>query len=276
VDVLVDEHSPVTAGRVLARLDPRDFEIRKAQATAQLAQAQAQQRQAQARLAEARAQVAREQARTGKARLDLDRARSLYRGSTGAISKQEFDQAAAEAEGAEAALEAARASVGSAEALVAVADAQRQVAQAGLDDAELQLFYTQIIAPVDGRIGKKNLEVGNRVQAGQPLLGLVQPEVWITANYKETQLARIRPGQPVRIRIDAFPGRHFSGQVASLSPASGAQFALLPPDNATGNFTRIVQRVPVKILLTGPELTEYAGCLVPGMSAIAEVKAGGT
>ena len=102
----------------------------------------------------------------------------------------------------------------------------------------------------------------------------LQPGVWVTANYKETQLAKMRPGQTVRMKIDAFPGQEFTGRIDSLSPASGAQFALLPPDNATGNFTRIVQRVPVKIVFDAQTASAYAGRLVPGMSALVRVKVG--
>ncbi len=131
---------------------------------------------------------------------------------------------------------------------------------------------TEIVAPAAGRIGKKNLETGNRVMPGQALLALVQPDVWVAANFKETQLDHVRPAQLVRLRVDAFPGRVFAGRVDSLSPASGAQFALLPPDNATGNFTKIVQRVPVKVVLDGQRASDCEGRLVPGMSAIVEIR----
>jgi membrane fusion protein (multidrug efflux system) len=128
------------------------------------------------------------------------------------------------------------------------------------------------VAPAAGRIGRKNLETGNRVLPGQPLLALVQPGVWVIANLKETQLADVIPGQPARIRFDAFPGRVFEGRVESVSPASGSQFALLPPDNATGNFTRVVQRVPVKIALEEQSLGEFEARLAPGMSAVVEIR----
>lgn len=274
-EVLADENQTVAAGSLLARLDPRDFEIRKQQAEAELHLASAHLQQAQAKLAEAQAQTYREQARAGKARLDLKRATSLSEGAAGAISKQEFDQAKAESEATDAGLEAAQAAVGSSRALVKAAQAQEMASQANLDAANQELAYTEIYAPVTGRIGKKNLETGNRVQPGQPLLSLVEPAVWITANFKETQLTRMRAGQYVRIRVDAFPGRVFIGTVESLAPATGSQFALLPPDNATGNFTKIVQRVPVKIVLTSEDLGECTGRIVPGMSAVVEVNVRG-
>ena len=269
--VFVDDHQPVQAGTVLARLDPADFQIRVTQAEAQVSQAEAQKRQAEARLAEARAQSAREAARAAKARLDFQRAQALFSGTSGAISKQEYDQAQAEHEAAQAAADAAASAIASAQSLIGAADAQIKVATAGLQDAKLQLSYTELTAPAAGRIGRKNLETGNRVQPGQSLLALVQEDVWLTANFKETQLARMKPGQTVRVRLDAFPGQQFTGKVESLSPASGAQFALLPPDNATGNFTRIVQRVPVKILFDHASLNGYAGRIVAGMSAVVEV-----
>jgi membrane fusion protein, multidrug efflux system len=273
-EVLVEENQTVATGSVLARLDSRDFEVRRQQARAQVAQAKAQSQQAEAQIAQARAQIAREQASAIKAKLDFERATSLSQGNAGAISSQEFDQAKAASDSAQAALQSAQSTLEAATALAAAAQAQEQAAQANLQDAELQLSYADIIAPAAGRIGRKNLETGNRVQPGQALLALVQPEVWVTANFKETQLARMKPGQPVRVEMDAFPGRTFCGRVESLSPASGAQFALLPPDNATGNFTRIVQRVPVKIVLDTETLGGCEDHLMPGMSAVVEVRVG--
>jgi len=271
-EVLVQENDFVNAGAVLARLDARDFEVRRQQAQAQAAQARAQLGQAQAQVSLARAHIAREQATLTKTQQDLERARTLSQGSAGAISKQEFDAAQAAAQAAQAGRQAAEAALESARSLAAAAKAGELAADANLKEAELQLGYTEIVAPAAGRIGCKNLERGNRVQPGQPLLALVQPAVWVVANFKETQLTRLRPGQPARLRLDSFPGRVFPGRIESLAPASGAQFALLPPDNATGNFTRIVQRVPVKIVFDSPALDDCQGRVMPGMSAIVEVK----
>lgn len=153
------------------------------------------------------------------------------------------------------------------QALAAVKIAEDEVRQ-----AKLNLSYTKIIAPVSGKIGKKTVEVGQRVQPGEQLMAVISPDIWVVANYKETQLTHMRPGQSVEIEVDAFPSHHFEGVVNSFSPASGAQFALLPPENATGNFTKIVQRIPVKILLNPDTLKGYENLLVPGMSTVVSVK----
>jgi membrane fusion protein, multidrug efflux system len=146
---------------------------------------------------------------------------------------------------------------------------QAAIAQAevSLKDAQLQLSYTNITAPTSGVIGRKSVEVGQRVQPGTLTMAIVDPNVWVTANFKETQLERMRPGEPVEVKLDSFPHHAFTGKVQSISPASGAQFTLLPPDNATGNFTKIVQRIPVKILLDPQSVKGYESRVSPGMSA---------
>ncbi len=145
-------------------------------------------------------------------------------------------------------------------------------AEAALKDAQLQLSYTNIVAPIAGRIGRKTVEVGQQVQTGTPLMALVGNDDWVVANFKETQLAKMKVGQPVEIKIDAFPQQTFLGHIDSLSPASGAQFALLPPDNATGNFTKVVQRIPVKIVFDAASIKGYEERITPGMSAIVNVE----
>jgi len=257
-EVLVQENQTVTAGEVLARLDRQDFAV-------VCEQAQAAQAQADAQVVQAGAQVALAAATLQHAQLGFDRADRLLHQSAGAISQQEFDDA-------KATLDAAKASLNAARAAEVAARAQLRVAAANVHQSELQQSYTQITAPSAGRIGRKNIEVGNRVQPGQALLALVDPEIWVTANFKETQLAHMRPGQPVELAFDAFPARAFTGVVESLSPASGAKFALLPPDNATGNFTKIVQRVPVRVTLNLRPDDEFAGRIVPGMSALVRVR----
>lgn len=152
-----------------------------------------------------------------------------------------------------------------------VAKSSIHQAEVQLHDAELQLSYTKIIAPVDGRVGKKTVEPGQRIQPGQQLMTIVADDIWVVANFKETQLERLRPHQAVEIKIDSFPNQKFIGTVDSVSPGSGASFALLPPDNATGNFTKIVQRVPVKIRFDRASTKGFENLLVPGMSAIVSV-----
>ncbi|HTF64147.1 MAG TPA: HlyD family secretion protein [Edaphobacter sp.] len=153
------------------------------------------------------------------------------------------------------------------------ATAQAAVAQAAaaLEDAKLQLSYTIIKAPVSGRIGKKSVEAGQRVQVGQPLIAIVEDQPWVVANFKETQLEKMRADQPVEVEIDTFPKHKFHGHVDSLAPGSGNEFALLPPDNATGNFTKIVQRIPVKIVLEQDSTHGYENLISPGMSSVVTV-----
>jgi len=144
-------------------------------------------------------------------------------------------------------------------------------ARAARDQAALNLSYTRITAPADGVVSKKTVEVGQLVQPGQPLMSLVPlGDVWVTANLKETQTADVSQGDPADFTVDAYPGRHFSGHVESLSPATGAKFSLLPPDNATGNFTKVVQRIPVRIRLDGKN--DPAHPLRPGMSVVVTIQ----
>jgi len=167
---------------------------------------------------------------------------------------------------------AAEAQVALDEANIQTAAAEVQRSQAAVRQAQLDLSYTRVSAQESGLVTRRTVEAGAYVQTGQALLAIVPKQVWVVANFKETQLARLKPGQPVRLRVDAFPGRAFAGRVESLAPASGAQFALLPPDNATGNFTKIVQRVPVKIALDRQDAGDCEGRILPGMSTVVEVK----
>ena len=137
--------------------------------------------------------------------------------------------------------------------------------------AELQVQYATIVAPSDGYIGRKNVEVGNRVASGQTLMVVVEPDLWVVGNFKETQLAKMRVGQPVQITIDSIPGRVFAGKIDSFAPATGNEFALLPADNATGNFTKIVQRVPVKIVFDSTSIHGYEDRIRAGESAVVKV-----
>ena len=298
-DVLVTDNQDVKAGDVLVRLDPLEFQIATQKAEASLEQARAQENQtaaaaaqADAQLAEANARVAQAEAQITQARAQLDLARltagrsdQLFQNG-GATTKADVDNSRTALAAAQAAVDAATANHTAAQAAVGSAQAAQKsavsqgtaaaanvaAAQAALHDAQRQLAYTTIVAPAAGRIGNKIAESGNRVSAGQTLLALTEPNPWIVANFKETQLPLMKPGQPVEITIDALPDEVLHGHVDSLSPASGAQFALLPPDNATGNFNKVVQRVPVKIVLDADSAAKLGNRLRFGYSVIANVR----
>jgi membrane fusion protein (multidrug efflux system) len=144
-------------------------------------------------------------------------------------------------------------------------------AEADLKQSKLQQSYTTILAPVSGRVGHKAVEVGQHIEVGQVLMAVVQEDPWITANFKETQVGRMHRGQPVEVKIDSFPGQVFKAYVDSMAPASGAKFSMLPPDNASGNFTKVVQRIPVKLIFDQKSMGEYKGRIAPGMSCIVTV-----
>ncbi|HMI55365.1 MAG TPA: HlyD family secretion protein [Gemmatimonadaceae bacterium] len=285
--VNVSENDQVNAGQLLVQLDDADYRVRLQQAEADFAaaeataggggfsgQAQAQVQSATGQRAALDAQIGAARANANKADADLARARELA--AKQIISRQQLDAAQATAAVAHANLIAAErqaaaagGTVNTAEAGVRVANARTMAARAAAMNARLQLDYTRITAPASGEVSRKQVEVGQLVAPGQPLLSIVADTgVWVTANFKETQLARIRPGQPVEFEIDAYGGCVAEGKVASVSGATGAKFALLPPDNATGNFTKVVQRVPVRIAVTRP-CPGYA--LRPGLSVVVHV-----
>lgn len=283
--VLVADNQLVRAGQPLVELDTADQQVRIAQIKAQIVQADEQIRQiaeqlkqSQAEAQAAQALVARATAQFQRDDAEARRMSALHDVQLKSVSRSELESAvaardstAAEVQAQQYQARAASAKSSAVDASRAAVLAQKKVLAAQLHDAELQLQYTRIVAPVSGRIGKKSVEVGTRVQAGQVLLAIVQDGVWVTANFKETQLHGLHPGQEASVRIDAFPDREFSGRIDSFAPGSGAQFSLLPPDNATGNFTKIVQRIPVKVVLDAKDIKALDGRLAPGMSAIVEV-----
>jgi membrane fusion protein, multidrug efflux system len=281
--VLVDDNQHVKVGDTLVVLDDRDLRVKLDQAEADLRDAEAnvgtrgRAGQATAQLQATRAQAASLQAAVAaaesnyrKASADLERYRGLA--AQKIIPAQQLDAAQAAVTAAAANLEAARrqaaaggSQVSASGAAVRGADARLAAAQAGVENARLQLSYAHITAPASGVIAKRNAETGAFVQVGQSLMSIVPDrDVWVTANLKETQLANVRVGDPVEFSVDAYPGHTFHGKVESLSPATGARFALLPPDNATGNFTKVVQRVPVKVAVD--QSNDPALPLRPGMS----------
>jgi membrane fusion protein (multidrug efflux system) len=282
--VNVNENDHVNAGQLLVQLDDADYRVRLQQAQADLAaaeatsggggfsgQAQSQVQSATGQRATLDAQIGAAKANADKADADLARAKELA--TKLIISQQQLDAAQATAAVAHANLLAAQrqasaagGTVNTAEAGVRVASARTLAARAAAENAQLQLDYTRITAPASGEVSRKQVEVGQLVAPGQPLLSIVADTgIWVTANFKETQLATIRPGQPVEFEIDAYGGCVGEGKVASVSGATGAKFALLPPDNATGNFTKVVQRVPVRIAVTKPCAGNHP--LRPGLSA---------
>jgi membrane fusion protein (multidrug efflux system) len=267
--VLVEENSDVKAGDVLFHLDARDNEAKLKQTEAQLEESDAMIAFTKSEIASSNAKVEEAQSQLTKTRLDFDRARDLIR--TKVNSQQEFDNAKAAYDSAAAALGAAQASAQAMTSGLLMAQSQRMNSQTAVDNAKLQLSYTTITAPVSGHTSKRSAEVGTFVQPGQSLIAIVEPEVWIEANFKETQLAKMRVGQRADITIDSLPGHDFVGTVESFSPASGAQFAMLPADNATGNFTKVVQRVPVKIHLDPDSIRGFEDRLRPGLSAVVSV-----
>ncbi len=286
--VAVKENQWVKAGDVLVSMDDRDHRARLAQAEAELAQvmstvgrggtagqAVAQVQSAQAQAQAARSQVLQAEADHDRAHKELERLRPLL--DKRLISPQQFDVAEAAARSAQARLQAARDSALAASGQVGVyaaalrgADAKLVAAKAARDIAANQLADTRVVAAASGVVSQKTVEVGQLLQPGQPMMNLVPlDDVWVVANLKETQIRDIRIGSAVEVRIDSYEGQLWTGQVESLSPATGSKFTLLPPDNATGNFTKVVQRIPVRIrIATGqnPALQ-----LRPGMSAVVKI-----
>jgi membrane fusion protein (multidrug efflux system) len=262
--VYFDDNYLVKKGDLLIELDPRDYEVSLASAIANLASAQsklteaeAQQNVAQAGLGQAKADLISAQATADNAKSDLERNERLFQ--THVIDRREYDASVAQAKSAVANVESTAKKVASQQAQISLASAQYVTASSGekqaeaqLRQAQLQLSYTKIFAPFEGRVTKKNVEPGNYVQPGQTLFSLVPPEVWVVANFKETQLKQMKVGQPVSVQVDAIPGHDFKAHVESFQVGTGGRFTLLPPENATGNFVKVVQRVPVKIVFDEP------------------------
>jgi membrane fusion protein (multidrug efflux system) len=260
-EVRVEENRTVKAGDTLVVLDDRDLRARLAQTEADLAALLATV-SSRTRVGQAEAAVAQAQANAVKANADLARIEPLAVQSV--VSAQQLDAARAAAT-------AAQAQLASSQSALVGADARVAAARSARDQAALQLSYTRVIAPSNGIVSKKAVELGQLVQPGQPLMTVVPlDDVWITANLKETETADVTPGDSADITVDAYKGKHFRGHVESLSPATGARFSLLPPDNATGNFTKVVQRIPVRIRIDGG--MDPASPLRPGMSAVATIK----
>jgi membrane fusion protein (multidrug efflux system) len=282
VAVHVVDNQSMKKGDLLVELDPTDFQVAIEQARGSLAAMQG-------KLAEAKAQVPATQAQRDQAKAELDAAGTNFQNADAdlkryatldvrARSQEQLDNATSAQKSAQAAVEQARAKLASAESQIDTAQATVLAAQgdvekanADLQSAQVNLGYCQIKASEDGRVTRKNVEPGAYVTAGEALLAIVPPEVWVTADFKETQLTYLRPGQPATIHLDAYPGYDFIGHVDSIQSGTGARFSMLPAENATGNFVKIVQRVPVKIVLDPDQNSDLTRALVPGMSVEAEV-----
>jgi membrane fusion protein, multidrug efflux system len=280
--VAVQENQSVKAGDLLARIDDGDYRLAVDAAQTRIATQDAtigrigQQMKAQeAGVAQAQAQVVAAGADAARAASDYDRAMRLSK--TGFASQQSLDLATADRDRTRAALASAQAALRAAQANTAVlqaqqveAERQRAELEVALDKAKRDLSFTEVRAPFDGVVGNRAVQRGMFVQPGTRLLALVPLQsAYVEANFKETQLAGLRPGQPVSITVDSLGGRTFEGTVASFAPASGSEFSLLPPENATGNFTKIVQRVPVRIRV--PAHVAAQGMLRPGLSVVVDV-----
>jgi membrane fusion protein, multidrug efflux system len=280
-EVLVSDNEPVKAGQLLARIDDRDFRTALNQAKADVAASEAAVRNLNAQIELQQPLIQQQAAEVDAAEANLkfaqeERARydDLMKSGSGTVQRAQQTDAALRAQTAQ--LQQGKAGLIAANKRIEVLSTQHAQAVAQLDHARaveeqaaLNLSYTQITAPVDGTVGARSLRVGQYVQAGTQLMAVVPLDaVYVVANFKETQLTNVRNGQPVELQVDSFHATTLKGHVDSLSPASGLEFALLPPDNATGNFTKIVQRVPVKIVLDDQSLK---GLLRPGMSAVPTV-----
>ena len=282
-EVLVGDNERVKAGQILARIDERDFGVALDQAKADVAAARAAIASKQAQLGVQQAMID-----AAKATVDVDRAAATFAAqenkrytdlaATGYGSVQNAQQAQSRIAGAQAAIERDTANLASAlkqvdllKAEIVQASAALARAEAVQRQAQLNLDYTSIVAPIDGIVGNRTLRTGQFVQAGTQLMSLVPVSgAYVVANFKETQLTDVREGQAVDIVVDMFPGQVVHGHVDSIAPASGQEFALLPPDNATGNFTKVVQRIPVKVALNRDDSSPVE--LRPGMSVIPTIE----
>lgn len=280
-ELLVQDNQEVNQGDLLLQIDPRDYEAKLAQAQADLTAAHGQWEQAKAQLAaalataqEARAGLAAVEAQANYAKTNLARLTTI--GVSG-VSQDQIDAAQTQVRATSADVLVARSKITAADAQATLAQASIATAEgntaqceAEVRQAELNLSYTRVIAPETGRVTRRVVEQGSYIQPGQSLMAIVPHQVWVVANFKETQLTHMRPGQPVSVEVDAYPQFKFKGHVDSIQNGAGARFSLFPPENATGNYIKVVQRVPVKIVLD--EMPESGLALGPGMSVDPKVR----
>ena len=262
--VFITDNQQVKAGDIVAVIDQRDYKVKLAQAQAAYDRAILNQNNAQANLNASNSEIE-------LAQKDLERYENLYQ--AGAVSKQTLDKARTNLDAVRARHTVAEQSIFSSNPAsnAKVADADLNVLKAQLDAAKLAMEYTEVVAPIDGTVSNKRVEVGMIVQPGTPLFVIVPNDVWVVANFKETQLEKMTKGQEVDIKIDTYPHKVFKGQIDSIQRASGAKSSLFPPENAVGSFVKIVQRIPVKIVFT-EEIDPDKYAIIPGMSVVPKVK----
>ncbi|MCM1003443.1 MAG: HlyD family secretion protein [Candidatus Gastranaerophilales bacterium] len=239
IKLLIDDNQEVKKGDLLLEIDPVDYEVKL--------------KQTESKLEEARAALKKAQSQADKDSLDHQRYTAML--EKGISSKQDFDNS--------------QNNLNSAQSSIEEITAMIKRLEAEVEQAKLDLSYTKIYATEDGKITHRTVEQGNYVQVAQPMFALVPQKVWVVANFKETQVANMKKGQPVKIKIDAYGGKKFQGEVDSLQMASGAKASLFPPENAVGSYVKIVQRIPVKIVFT-EDVSEYN--VIPGMSVVPTVK----
>ena len=263
IEVYIDDNQKIKKGDLVAKIDPADYEIKVAQAQAKYERALLNQKNALATRDAAESEIT-------SAKADLDRYKKLYQG--GAVSKQALDNAQTRYDNALAGKMSAEQAVMSKDMNgTKVADAEIKELKAQLDQAKLNLSYTNIYAPQDGTVSSRKVEEGLYVNVGSPLFTIVPNEVWVVANFKENQLRHMKAGQSVEIKVDTYPNKKFKGKIDSIHRNSGAKSSMFPPENAVGSFVKIVQRIPVKIVFDEKiDSNEYN--IVPGMSVVPKVK----
>ncbi|HEX3720292.1 MAG TPA: HlyD family secretion protein [Verrucomicrobiae bacterium] len=281
--VLIRDNQEVKEGDLLLEIDARDYQTRLSQAEGNLGSARSQLAQAKAQFSVDQAKVEQERASLTVAQSQADYAAEDWKryqtiGKIG-VSQSQIDLAETQAHSSAGQVEVAKSKIAAAEAQadlgrasIDTAAANVQQNEAAMHQAELELSYTKVVAPQSGRITHRTVEQGAYVQIGQPLLAIVLPHVWVVANFKETQLTHMREGQPVEIKMDAYPAHKFTGHVDSIQTGTGARFSLFPSENATGNYIKVLQRVPVKIVFDESSLMDSNLVLGPGMSVEPKVR----
>jgi membrane fusion protein (multidrug efflux system) len=247
-NISVNDNQHVKQGDLLLEIDPADYSVRYREASSVVSAEKAKLAEAETRIAAARANLELQRANLKLAEIEKIRSENLYQKEV--LPRDRYDRAMTAYDVAVAQVKTAEEQLRNAESqkLTQASTIRQKEATAAL--AELNFQYTRIYAPVEGYVTKKSVQLGNQVQAGQPLMAVVGlQDIWVTANFKETQMGRIRPGQAVTIEVDSYPGKSFTGKVESIMAGTGVTFSLFPPENATGNYVKVVQRIPVKIML---------------------------